>query len=36
MLIEQAREQLRLWTEREVDAAVMAEAFDASSAQPPT
>jgi len=28
MLIEQAREQLRLWTQREVDAAVMAEAFD--------
>jgi len=28
MLIEQAREQLRLWTEREVDAAVMADAFD--------
>jgi shikimate dehydrogenase len=28
MLVEQAREQLRLWTEREVDAAVLAEAFD--------
>lgn len=28
MLIEQAREQLRLWTQREVDAAVLADAFD--------
>ncbi len=28
MLIEQAREQLRLWTHREIDAAVMADAFD--------
>jgi shikimate dehydrogenase len=31
MLIEQAREQLRLWTGRDVDAAVMAEAFDRAS-----
>jgi shikimate dehydrogenase len=28
MLVEQAREQLRLWSGREVDAAVMADAFD--------
>jgi shikimate dehydrogenase len=28
MLIEQAREQLRLWSGREVDASVMSEAFD--------
>lgn len=28
MLVEQAREQLRLWTNREIPAAVMAEAFD--------
>jgi shikimate 5-dehydrogenase len=28
MLVEQAREQLRLWSGREVDARVMAEAFE--------
>jgi shikimate dehydrogenase len=28
MLIEQAREQLRLWSGRDIDASVMAEAFD--------
>jgi shikimate dehydrogenase len=32
MLIEQAREQLRLWSGREIDAAVMADAFDRASA----
>jgi len=32
MLIEQAREQLRLWSGREIDASVMSEAFDRASA----
>jgi len=31
MLIEQAREQLRLWSGREIEASVMAEAFDRAS-----
>ena len=32
MLVEQAREQLRLWSDRDIDASVMAEAFDRASA----
>ncbi len=30
MLIEQAREQLRLWTDREIDAAILSDAFDSA------